>query len=184
MNNTIAWQVILTSLDIVTDLLGLCNCFSSLTLEADQYLVISIPVSLIWMANFTISRAIINTSFKSLSILTVAFASCRLAFQYDSKARSVDYVSLSFWLAAEAAVAVIAASISSYRIVVLDYLTELGARQDVHAPLPRSPRLLATWKDRGRKAVAKITTSARPTPLHSLSELSIQQPTRPQNSAP
>ncbi|CAO2655690.1 Nn.00g044930.m01.CDS01 [Neocucurbitaria sp. VM-36] len=166
MHNTIVWQVVLTSLDIVTDLL-----------------VISIPVFLIWMAGFTISRAIINTSFKSLSILTVAVASCRLAFQYDGKARRVDYVSLSFWLAAEAAVAVIAASISSYRIVLLDYLTDLKSRQDAHAPAPQSPRILATWRDRGRKAVAKITTSARRTPLHSSSELSIQQPKQPHNSA-
>ena len=136
------------------------------------------------MANFTFSHALINASFKSLSILTVAIAACRLAFQYDADAHRVDYVAFTFWLVVEAAVAVIAASTSSYRIVVIDYLTALKSRQDLYPAQPRSRRLWGMWKDRGQQVVAKITTPTRRPSLHSSLELSTQQPAQPQNSAP
>ncbi|OAL53848.1 hypothetical protein IQ07DRAFT_482360, partial [Pyrenochaeta sp. DS3sAY3a] len=106
LHNTIVWETVLTVLDIVIDLQ-----------------VISIPIWLITMANFDLTRAVINTSFKALSVFTVAIAACRLAFQYNADSHRVDYVSLTFWLVVEAVVAIIVASISSYRIVLLDYLS-------------------------------------------------------------
>lgn len=50
LQDTLPWEITLSTLDILTDLL-----------------VISIPVSLACLANFTLSNAIINTLFKSLA---------------------------------------------------------------------------------------------------------------------
>ena len=88
--------------------------------------VISIPLTLIFMSTFSLAYAFINTSFKSLSIFAIAIATCRLGLQYNAEANRVDYVLLTFWLVIEAAVAVIVASVSSYRLVVLDHLKDHG----------------------------------------------------------
>ena len=74
------------------------------------------------MANLTRSHAIINWSFKSLSIFATIVAATRLALQYNAHADRIQYVTLVFLLVVETAVAIIMASISSYRAVVLDQL--------------------------------------------------------------
>ncbi|KAF2735270.1 hypothetical protein EJ04DRAFT_552053 [Polyplosphaeria fusca] len=108
-----------TAVDIVTDLL-----------------VISIPVLLIYMANFTKSRTVLNCVFKSLSLFAIAIAVTRLRFQYDAESRQIQQVPMIFWLFVEAAVAVVMASISSYRTIVLDFLVEWRInRQALTAPL-------------------------------------------------
>jgi uncharacterized membrane protein len=85
------------------------------------------------MSTFSLAHAAINTLFKSLSVFAMASAACRLGLQYNTETRRIDYVSLTFWLLIEAAVAVIAASISSYRVVVLDYLKARQAQQQTSA---------------------------------------------------
>jgi hypothetical protein len=125
------------------------------------------------MSTFSLAHAAINTLFKSLSIFAIASAACRLAFQYNTKARRIDYISLTLWLVIEAAVAVIAAAISSYRVVVLDYLKDRRAQQQTSARTQ-------IWHARslgsgGRKKVAKIVT---PYPAAQLQSLSEQRSTR------
>lgn len=136
------------------------------------------------MANFTFSRALINTSFKSLSVITVAIAACRLAFQYNVEAHSVDYISLTFWLVVEAATAVIAASISTYRIVLLDYLADLDMRQGADPALLGGSQLLGVWKAGHRNTVATTTNPPPRSRLDSQSELTVQQSTRSRSSTP
>lgn len=139
------------------------------------------------MANFTLTRAAINTSFKSLSIFTVVIAACRLAFQYNADVHRVDYTALTFWLVAEVAIAVIMASISSYRIVVIDHLLDGHAQHDSGTTLLKVRHMLDAWKSGCQKLVAKITKIADPsqrTRLDSLSELSVQQDTHSSASLP
>jgi hypothetical protein len=90
-----------------------------------------IPILLIHMANFTRSHSIINASFKSLSIFNIAIAATRLVLQYNVKTNRIEYVTMTFWLVVEAAVALIMSSVSSWRIVVIDHLAErrIKARQ-------------------------------------------------------
>jgi hypothetical protein len=76
------------------------------------------------MANFTRSHTIINASFKGLSVFSCAIAVTRLGLQYDKRTHGIRYVALTFLLVVEAAVALVMASISSYRIVLLHYLGE------------------------------------------------------------
>ncbi|KAF2260533.1 hypothetical protein CC78DRAFT_584668 [Lojkania enalia] len=111
--NTGAWETTITAVDIATDLL-----------------VISIPILLIYMANFTKSYTIINATFKGLSMFAIAIAATRLALQYSTDLHRIKYISLLFWLFVEAAVALIMASISSYRTVVLDRLAEWERRRE------------------------------------------------------
>lgn len=133
------------------------------------------------MANFTLTRAAINTAFKSLSIFTVAIAACRLAFQYNADIHRVDYVSLTFWLVMQAAIAIIMASISSYRIVLLDYLADDGTE---HRPRPGGAKvwhIVNSWKSKCQRAAATITAITTPVPLtrlNSQSDLSFQPDTR------
>ncbi|KAF2193418.1 hypothetical protein K469DRAFT_550645 [Zopfia rhizophila CBS 207.26] len=105
--NTVVLETLITALDIMADLF-----------------VTSIPVLLICMAHFTRSQTIINVSFKSLSIVALAIAATRLAVQYGSRNQRIDYVLTVFLLVVEAAVAIIMASISSYRVLVIDHLAE------------------------------------------------------------
>lgn len=137
------------------------------------------------MANFDLTRAAINTSFKALSVFTVAIAACRLAFQYNADDRRVDYVSLTFWLVVEAVVAIIVASISSYRIVLLDYLSN---DRTEHRPSPAGPKvrhMVNAWKSKCQRAAATIATITNPVPLtrlNSQSDLSLQQGVRPSST--
>ncbi|KAH7384510.1 hypothetical protein BKA66DRAFT_79973 [Pyrenochaeta sp. MPI-SDFR-AT-0127] len=156
-HNTVALEIVLTVLDIVTDLL-----------------VLLIPIWLIRMANFTLTRAAINASFKSLSIFTVGIAAARLVFQYRADHNHINYLILTFWLSIEAAVAVIMASISSYRVVVLDYLTDYKARQDLNPTHRTCGQILRTWKVSCQNVVAKITAPLSRARLESPSELSLQ----------
>ena len=121
------------------------------------------------MSNFCLAHAVINTSFKSLSIFAIAIAACRLVLQFSTDASRINYVSLTFWLAIEANVDVIVASISSYRVVVLDYLQDRRARQQ---HLSMAPRALyaGTLVPGRRKDVAKIATPHSATELRALSE--------------
>ncbi|KAF2853121.1 hypothetical protein T440DRAFT_476962 [Plenodomus tracheiphilus IPT5] len=120
--DTVAWETALGTLDIITDLL-----------------VISVPVSLVYLANFTLSNAVINTSFKSLSVFTVVITACRVAFQFDKEDGQINYRSLSIWLAIEAAVSVVMGSVSGYRTIALNLHTARKRRQ------PRHPTQLGTW---------------------------------------
>jgi hypothetical protein len=76
------------------------------------------------MANFTRSHTLINCLFKSLSIFNIAIATARLVLQYNTENHRIEYVTMTFWLIVEAAVALIMASISSWRIIVIDRLTK------------------------------------------------------------
>ncbi|KAF2110778.1 hypothetical protein BDV96DRAFT_583699 [Lophiotrema nucula] len=122
---TAGWEIAVTSIDILTDLL-----------------VISIPILLIYMANFTRSHTIINTSFKSLSVFSIAIATTRLALQYDRDARRIDYIVMVFFLFTEAVVALVMASISSYRTVILDKLVEWRTTRGTNVKLT-TPRDLS-----------------------------------------
>jgi hypothetical protein len=122
----------------------------------------AIPFSLIWMANFKLTHAAINAIFKSLSIFAIAIATTRLSVQYSSEKHSVDYTRVTFWLMVEATVAVIMASVSSYRIVVLHYLTSRSAQGMQLAEPARvddrcDPSTRA--KSHHRHEVAKITNA-------------------------
>jgi uncharacterized membrane protein len=81
------------------------------------------------MANLTRSHTIINFIFKSLSVVTLAVAATRLALQYDHQTRRIQYVTLTFLLIVETAIAIVMASISSYRVVVVDQLAERRMRK-------------------------------------------------------
>jgi hypothetical protein len=140
--------------------------------------VISIPLLLICMLNFSLAHAVINTSFKSLSIFAVAIAACRLALQYTTDASRINYPSLTFWLVIEANVDVIVASISSYRVVVLDYLKDHIARQQ-HLSMAPQALYAGTLVPGNRKDVAKIATPHSATEFRPLSE---QRSTRSSSS--
>lgn len=89
----------------------------------------SIPAVLILNTKAIRSHNIANFVFKSLSILHTAVAATRLALQYDAEDRRVQYVSVTFLLVVEAAVALVTVSVSSYRVVFLDYLTAWQRRK-------------------------------------------------------
>ncbi|KAF2276895.1 uncharacterized protein EI97DRAFT_342676, partial [Westerdykella ornata] len=98
----IALEVALTVIDIITD-----------------FLVMLIPVSLIFMANFSRLHSLINGVFKGLSIFSIIVAATRLAFILSRHSPRIDYVGLVFLLQVEGAVAISMASISSYRVIIL-----------------------------------------------------------------
>jgi hypothetical protein len=124
---------------------------------------------LIHMANFTKSHTIINASFKSLSVFTIAIAATRLAVQYNSNQQCIDYDAVTFWLVVEAAVALSMASISSYRVVLLDYLAERRLRRSVGSGI-RISRL--RWpRASAREGSATTRSDGSPSNVHSLSEL-------------
>ncbi|KAJ8118778.1 hypothetical protein OPT61_g315 [Boeremia exigua] len=130
-SNTRAWEISLVSIDIVTDIA-----------------VMLIPILLIRMGNFTLSHAVVNTVFKSLSVCVVAIAAIRLAFLCNGAAQNVDYGTVILWLMVEAAVAVTAASISSYRVIVLDYLCKSQV-QRARATQRDGCQPLNWWRTRG-----------------------------------
>ena len=81
------------------------------------------------MANFTLLHAALNAGFKSLSVFVIAVAVTRLAFLCDRRSQN-DQIATILWLMVEANVAVVAASVSSYRVVVLDYLCRRQVQQE------------------------------------------------------
>jgi hypothetical protein len=130
------------------------------------------------MANFTLSRAIINTAFKSLSVFAVAIAAIRLAFLCKADSDQVNYLTLILWLVVEGAVTLAAVSISSYRVVLLDVLSNRQVQRD-DAAQQGGWQLLSLWRTRSQVIVAKITT---PGPSPSSLNLSAGPHARP--SAP
>jgi hypothetical protein len=82
------------------------------------------------MANFTLLRAALNAGFKSLSVFVIAVAVTRLAFLCDRRSQNNDQTATILWLMVEANVAIVAASVSSYRVVVLDYLCRRQVQQE------------------------------------------------------
>ncbi|KAF2465613.1 uncharacterized protein BDR25DRAFT_239503 [Lindgomyces ingoldianus] len=115
--STVSLEMTVTALDIITDIF-----------------VISIPISLIYMANFTRLHTIINACFKCLSIFPIVVATARLALQYRAETRNINYIWVTFLLVVEAATAMIMASISSYRVVIIDYLAERRMRRGANLP--------------------------------------------------
>lgn len=93
------------------------------------------------MANFTRSYTIINFIFKSLSVVNVAIAGARLALQYNTSAHRIEYVAMTLLLVVEAAIALIMASISSYRVVLLDRLAEWRMRKATASARPKELQL-------------------------------------------
>jgi hypothetical protein len=81
------------------------------------------------MANFTLLRAALNAGFKSLSVFVVAVAVTRLAFLCGRRSQNDQTVTI-LWLIVEANVAIVAASVSSYRVVVLDYMCRRQVQQE------------------------------------------------------
>lgn len=143
--------------------------------------MISIPILLIHMANFTRLHTILNASFKSLSLFNISIAATRLSLHYDDDLHRIRYVTLTFWLMIEASVALIAVSVSSYRVVILDYLAEQRLQQggsvkgDMHFAWIRVK--LGTTKEHS-KALNSPTESP-----HLLSELPIVDHARRTNAA-
>lgn len=126
---------------------------------------------LIRMANFNRYKAIINGSFKSLSIVNIAIAATRLALQYDKGDHRIRYVTLTFWLLVEAAVAVIMASISSYRAIILDYLVERRAQRGVSFQIT-SLKSHAFWIRPRPRAESVSPTVTNRIPNHDFYQLS------------
>ena len=115
------WEAAVTAIDIVTDLLG--QYFLNETrCSLNNSIVVSVPAVLILNTKSIRSHTIANFVFKSLSILHIAVAAARLALQYDAEDRRVQYATVTFLLAVEAAVAIVTVSISSYRVVFLEHL--------------------------------------------------------------
>ena len=125
------------------------------------------------MANFTRSHTIINASFKGLSVFSIAIASTRLALQYRAGYRQINYVALTFWLAIEATVAIIMASISSWRVVILNRLFEWKVQQRTKA---NGLNTHGIWDD-VRGGEDSIDGPPDNSQQHSLSELPMLSPT-------
>lgn len=115
-------------------------------------------MSLINMANTIRSYTIVNFIFKSLSTFNIVIAAARLALQYDTTADRVRYVSVIFLLGIEATMALTMVSISSYRVVVLDYLARKqrrSAAQSTHLTV-RQPPAIADGGDEDHANGAKV----------------------------
>jgi hypothetical protein len=126
------------------------------------------------MANFTRSHTMINAWFKSLSVCTIAMAATRLALQYDGSSHHIRYVTLTFWLVVEAAVAIIMASISSYRVVLLDYLAERKMQHSLRSGRPKPYRPWGQTISQERSDISRSTAAPTEAELgYSLSELPV-----------
>lgn len=115
---------------------------------------------LVQMANHIRSFTIANLVFKSLSIFNIVVAATRLAIQYDSSVGRVRYASVTFTLIIEATTSLIMVSISSYRVVFLDFLAEWQRRKiNQSTPLTvrqgRRPTATADSGNGGRTVGAK-----------------------------
>ncbi|PVI04084.1 hypothetical protein DM02DRAFT_651894 [Periconia macrospinosa] len=158
-----AWEVIVTVLDIITDLL-----------------VIILPIFLIRLAKTPLLHALIDGAFKTLSIFAIIIAVIRLALQYDTKSRHVNYITVIYLLVIEATIALIMASITSYRTVLLDYLKKTGRIQKVKLSNgleePRSWRMARL--DRSSRTTQDKTEGS------SLAELPMLKPVSPGRLSP
>ncbi|KAF1994953.1 hypothetical protein P154DRAFT_446453 [Amniculicola lignicola CBS 123094] len=109
--NNLSWENAITIVDI----------FSTIQVP-------SILIPLIYMANLSRRRAVINIIFKGLFAVTIGIATLRLVLQYDGQGLRLDYVVITFWLIVEAVISLITMSISSYRAVVLDMLSSVDSQ--------------------------------------------------------
>lgn len=73
------------------------------------------------MANSTLSRAIVNTAFKSLSVLAIAVAATPLASPCKARPWSLHYILVAFWLIVEPSIAKAVATVFSYCVVPLEF---------------------------------------------------------------
>lgn len=85
---------------------------------------------LVHMANYTLSRAVLDTAFKCLSVFAITVAATRLAFLCDPRSQSINYMTITLWLMVEASFALIAAPTSGYRIVFLNILCKLRMQRN------------------------------------------------------
>ncbi|KAF2749724.1 hypothetical protein M011DRAFT_475069 [Sporormia fimetaria CBS 119925] len=160
-------EIALTTIDILT------GC-----------LVTSVPILLVHMANFKRLHTVINASFKGLHIFAVIVAVTRLALQYDKTTHGIRYTTIAFLLAVEATVALIMASVSSYRVLVLDYLSK-RSQPDISL-IGGSPRLQTfrtRWYKHGDQeqsalelSFPDIPVSGANTPSHSCSDCTSPEP--------
>jgi hypothetical protein len=121
------------------------------------------------MANFTRIDTIINASFKSLSVVNIAIASARLATQYAKHNRRILYVTLTFWLIIEAAVALIMASISSYRHLILNYVAQQRQHRGVTFESPKSHAFWVRARSREESPSSASRTRLADYELHPIS---------------
>lgn len=166
------WEISVTVIDIVTDSLGLFDPLQTTSRRSHSAQVILIPILLIHMANFTRSHTIINASFKGLSVFSIAIASTRLALQYRAGYRQINYVALTCWLAIEAAVTIIMASISSWRVVILNRLFEWEVQQRTKAS---GLNMHGLWND-ARGGEGSTDRSPDNLQQHSLSDIPMLSP--------
>lgn len=133
------------------------------------------------MANFRRSHTIINAVFKGLSVFSVAIAATRLSLQYDAEDQLIRYVALTFWLIVEATAALILASISSYRVLLLNYLTKRRVRRENLSLGRRTHELWAVDRQHGELDNIRLR-SAPSDVLYPLSEDSIRSGTPHMNT--
>jgi len=122
---------------------------------------VTISLSLVWKANLPPSHAAVNTVFKGLSVFATAFAATRFAILYTTSATEASYARLTFWLVIEAASAIILASITAYRIVVLESLTKNEAQLQL-AGLPSDEDRLVAARSRDCRGNAVTITAPLP----------------------
>jgi hypothetical protein len=135
------------------------------------------------MANFNRLQTIINASFKGLSVFNIVVAATRLGLQYDRSAHRTDYATVTFLLVVEASVALVMASISSYRIVLLDYLAERRFRHQTTA-LTQMPHRVG---GRSTRPVEDELLDLVPTdtePQHPLSKITTLEDDQSSNATP
>jgi hypothetical protein len=82
------------------------------------------------MTNFTLARAVLNTAFKSFSMPANAVATTRPAFLCKARFQSSSYTMVAFWLTVEAYVALAAAAVSSFHVVLLDLLCKRQTQRE------------------------------------------------------
>lgn len=64
-------------------------------------------------------QTVMHAGFKCLSVFMIAVGITRLVMQYDSQTRRIDHLWTAFWLVTEAVVALVMASVTSWRHVLL-----------------------------------------------------------------
>ncbi|KAJ4991927.1 hypothetical protein SVAN01_02522 [Stagonosporopsis vannaccii] len=82
------------------------------------------------MANFTLSRAIVNNIFKSLSVCAIAVAAPRFAFLCGGQVPATQLHNNHLLADGRSSHRLIAASVSSYHFIVLDYVWKRQLREE------------------------------------------------------
>ncbi|CAI6326602.1 unnamed protein product [Periconia digitata] len=126
--------------------------------------VISFPVFLIRLAKLPRPQALIDGGFKTLSLFAMIVAAMRLSYQYDTETKRINYIAVIFWLVIEANVALIMASITSYRSLLVDHLKKTGRINKVrlsHELESNHSRQAPRWR--------ALTRAEMPRPMPSLS---------------